>query len=444
MTYIEWDKQILGPISDTIGVEQGGCASDRIYRLVNNEQVKLAQDTQLGVDLDLAIGADGGVGRGVVSAVAQADDVALVSTSLRSLEALLHLTKLYCSRYQVKLVGSKTKLLVFTSKQTDIQSKVELAVTTISVDGVNISPSSQATHVGVVRSVDGNSSHISARLAAHRKAVFAVLRAGLAKGHKANPSACLRVESIFGMPVLLSGMSSLILSKADENMLDLYYKVHIQRLLKLHQSTPAPVVHFLAGTLPLRAHLHLRMLSLFGQLCRLREGDNILAVQASGVYSSADPSSRSWFWKLRQVCAQYGLPHPASWLVSKPTKLQVKKVTKSAVLEYWLAQLREKAESLSSLKYLQTKFLGLTRCHPLYWSCGSSPWEIEKATSQARLLSGRYRLEALSVHWVPWDMQGMCSLPLCWGPTRRPRAPLRPSFRHVPPCPMPQPLSGSS
>ena len=40
---------------------------------------------------------------------------------------------------------------------------------------------------------------------------------------------------------------------------------------------------------------------------------------------------------------------------------------------------------------------------------------MEKATIQAGLLSGRYRLEALSVHWVPWDMQGMCSLPLCWG-----------------------------
>ena len=156
------------------------------------------------------------------------------------------------------------------------------------------------------------------------------------------------------------------------------------------------------------------MLSLFGQLCRLREGDNILATQASGVYSSADPSSHSWFWKLRQVCVQYGLPHLASWLVSKPTKLQVKKVTKSAVLEYWIAQLREKAESLSSLKYLRTKFLGLTRCHPLYWSCGSSPWEIEMATSQARLLSGRYRVEALSGHWVPWNTEGMCTLPECW------------------------------
>ena len=31
-TFIEWDKELLGPIKDTQGVEQGGCPSDRIYR----------------------------------------------------------------------------------------------------------------------------------------------------------------------------------------------------------------------------------------------------------------------------------------------------------------------------------------------------------------------------------------------------------------------------
>ena len=89
-TFIEWDKEIPGPFSDTIGLEQGGCASDRFYRLVNNEQIKIAQDSELCVELDLAIRL---VTRGVVSAVAQADDVALVSTSLRSLQALLQLSR---------------------------------------------------------------------------------------------------------------------------------------------------------------------------------------------------------------------------------------------------------------------------------------------------------------------------------------------------------------
>ena len=32
-----------------------------------------------------------------------------------------------------------------------------------------------------------------------------------------------------------------------------------------------------------------------------------------------------------------------------------------------------------------------------------------------RLLSGRYRLEALSAHWMPGNKEGLCTLPGCWG-----------------------------
>jgi hypothetical protein len=108
------------------------------------------------------------------------------------------------------------------------------------------------------------------------------------------------------------------------------------------------------------------------------------------------------------------LPHPATWLTTKPSKLQVKQVARAAVHEYWLDKLRAQADKLDSLYYLRTRYLGLTRCHPLFSSCGSSPWEVEKATTQARLLSGRYRVEALTGHWIPWNRGGLCSLPDCW------------------------------
>ena len=320
----------------------------------------------------------------MLSAVGQSDDVALLSTSLSSLKALLQLTKIYCDKYQVKLVGSKTKLLVFTTKETEVQAKIELAATIISVDGQKIIPSTQATHVGVVRSVHGNAANIAARLSAHRRAVYSVLHGGLAKGHRANPAASIRVESVYGVSVLLSGLASLVLSSKEEKLLDQHYKVHIQRLLRLHQATSAPVVFLLAGCLPFPAQLHIRIFSMLGQLCRLREGDNILAKQATIVLSSASPSSKSWFWKLRMLCLQYGLPHPANWVSSQPTKIQVKSMAEAAVLQYWLHKLRSKADSLISLQYLKTEFMGLTRCHPLYRSCGSSPWEVEKATTQAR------------------------------------------------------------
>ena len=66
---------------------------------------------------------------------------------------------------------------------------MELALTTISVDGDVITPTTQATHIGVVRSPEVNGPNIVARLAANIRAVYSVLHAGLGKGHRTNPAA---------------------------------------------------------------------------------------------------------------------------------------------------------------------------------------------------------------------------------------------------------------
>ena len=134
---IKWEKEILGPIMDTQGMEQGGCASDKIYRQL---QLQTAQQSELGVDLGQVITAEGDHIRQVLSAAGLADDVVLLSSSVKSPKILLHLTKLYCYKFQVKLVWSKTKLLVFTTKKTEMQAKVELASTQLSVDDHDFFP----------------------------------------------------------------------------------------------------------------------------------------------------------------------------------------------------------------------------------------------------------------------------------------------------------------
>ena len=50
-TYVEWDKKLMGPICDLLGVEQGGCLSDRLYKLANNEQLSVAQQSKLGINI---------------------------------------------------------------------------------------------------------------------------------------------------------------------------------------------------------------------------------------------------------------------------------------------------------------------------------------------------------------------------------------------------------
>ena len=68
---MEWDKVLMGPIVDTIGVEQGGVNSDRLYKLCNNVQLTTAQLSGLGVHL----------GDIIVSSIGQADDTARVKLS---------------------------------------------------------------------------------------------------------------------------------------------------------------------------------------------------------------------------------------------------------------------------------------------------------------------------------------------------------------------------
>lgn len=91
-TYIEWQKEILCSFRDTKGVEQGGCASDK-YKLVNNEQLKTAQQSALDVDLGLVVTANGGLERPTLSAAGLADDVGLLSSTVGKSKLLLYLTK---------------------------------------------------------------------------------------------------------------------------------------------------------------------------------------------------------------------------------------------------------------------------------------------------------------------------------------------------------------
>ena len=58
--------------------------------------------------------------------------------------------------------------------------------------------------------------------------------------------------------------------------------------------------------------------------------------------------------------------------------------------------------------------MGLCSSHPIFRLCGPSPWEVQKAISQARLLSGIYRFKALSGHWTAWNRDGLCTLSACW------------------------------
>ena len=239
---------------------------------------------------------------------------------------------------------------------------------------------------------------------------MAVLPLGLARGHRGNPAASLRIHQIFATPVLFSGMGSLVLSSAEINMIDQYMKTTVQNLQKLMDKTPACVVAFLGGALPGIALLHLKQLTIFGMITRLKGSElHKFAIQ---VLTSARPSLNSWFQHVRGLCMLYQLPHPLSLLEEIRSKGKFEKLVKSRVLNYWECKLRLEASKLTSVPYFKPEFMSLTTPHPIWTSCGSNPFESHKAVTACRMLSGRYLTDKLQRHWTQ-NQNGYCRLPLC-------------------------------
>ena len=223
----------------------------------------------------------------------------------------------------------------------------------------------------------------------------------MARAHRGNPAASLFIYQMYASPVLFSGLGSLVLSDHETNMINQHHKDTLSNLQRLISLTPRPVVHFLAGVLPGTALLHLRQLSIFGMVTRLP--DNILHKHFVNILGYQTVSPGSWLHQIASLCLQYSLPHPASLLAAPLTRHSFKHLVKKKVISYWELQLRAEASTLTSLKFFNPHFMSLSSPHPVWTSAGSSPTKVAMACVQAKLLSGRYRTQALCSHWQNGD-----------------------------------------
>ena len=399
-TVYEWNGELMGPGRDDTGFEQGGINSSDFYKLYNNEQLSTAQASCLGIDL----------GSTVVSAIGQADDVILATNDIDNLRLLVTLTESYCAKYRVKLVPSKTKLIAYSTEgQKHLVEHAQLT-NLVTIGGEPVKFVDEAEHVGVVRNTSGNMPNIVKRISAHKKAMASVLSAGLARRHRGNPAASLRVQQLYGTSVLFSGLASLVLTNPEIKIVDLHHQKTVQNIQRLHDKTPRCVVFLLAGCLPGEAILHIKQLTLFAMICHLPSDP--LNVHGRKVLVTGSNTARSWFQQIRELCLQYQLQHPLLLLDDPPSKPTFKRLVKAKVVKYWEDFLRDKASRLPSLHYFIATSCSLKSPHPIWITAASNSFECHKSTILAKMMSGRYRTEYLSRHWSS-NKQGYCLADTC-------------------------------
>ena len=283
-TVYQWNGEMIGPAHDVTGFEQGGINSGDFYKLYNNEQLIRAQASCLGVNIKSS----------VISAVGQADDVILCSNNIENLKLLAKLTEIYCAEYRVKLVPSKTKLLGLSKPKHEFLVQYAKLTNRVTIEDVGVSFVEDAEHVGIIRSTHGNMPNILNRISCYKKALGAIGSSGMARSHRGNPAATIRVHKLYAEPILFTGLASLVLLSSEIKMISSHHKKTLQFLQRLHENTPRAVVYFLGGSLPAEALLHMRQLSLFIMIC-LCPNDPLFR-HGTYILNNCRPSSKSWFF----------------------------------------------------------------------------------------------------------------------------------------------------
>ncbi|CAC5367785.1 unnamed protein product [Mytilus coruscus] len=90
----------------------------------------------------------------------------------------------------------------------------------------------------------------------------------------------------------------------------------------------------------------------------------------------------------------YNLPFFLELFEKKYTKIEWKRLTKSATNEHWTNKLRLECEEKSTLQNLAISNLGIGVTHPVWATVSSSVSDIRKAITKSRMLTGIYLLQA--------------------------------------------------
>ena len=72
-------------------------------------------------------------------------------------------------------------------------------------------------------------------------------------------------------PVLLYGLEIIVPTGKSLTVLEVQYKRLIKQVLSIPSTVADPAVYLLSGALPVEAVIHKRILSLFGNLTRIRD-----------------------------------------------------------------------------------------------------------------------------------------------------------------------------
>ena len=380
---VKFRNQLTQQFKILQGVRQGGVTSTCDYKLYCNDLLDMAEDMDIGFKVD-------GLFLGTPTC---ADDIVLLGGSPFEIQCLLNLAKHYADKERYVLHPQKSMLSCYNVEQVWKDFLKEEGCITIGDTPITISD--EFTHLGINRhnSSLANTLLLGERIKLGRRTCYALMGAGMYAAKGTPVIISTKLYTTFVTPRMISGLESIVLSTKDLYHLELYHKSTLRILQGLPKFTASEGVYLLSGVKPIESYIHLRVLSLFGAICRMK-GSRIWNLAISQLASKSS-NSNSWFIHVSKLLEKYHLPDPVPLLCNPKEKLQWKNEAKRAVFGYWNNKLVSDAKEKSSLKHVHWNIPvnpSKNSTHRIWSCCSNNIILSSKAYTKVKIMLHVYGL----------------------------------------------------
>ena len=254
---IKWCSSLSTTFCVKNGVKQGGVLSPMLFNIYLDVLLKRLEQNDLGCH----------VGNRFTGCFAYADDIVLLSPTVKSLNSMLKICAEFSNEYNITFNSAKSKVIVYGRNTQNVE---------IMFQGNMILQSSSEKHVGNLIGTDSEIDQIKIRNACNE--MYAKVNLLLRQFGNAD---CLVIYKLFNQYCMSMYGSQLWKYEELKLMKPLYiaWRKCIRRILKIPNITHCNLVHLLCESSPLDTILHGRFLKFFKEACQSRNQLVCLAAQ---------------------------------------------------------------------------------------------------------------------------------------------------------------------
>ena len=370
---VRWKGRFTDSFPVQKGVRQGAVLSTTLYKLYINDLLQNLSSNDFGLK----------IGTIYMGTPTCADDQLLLSDSHEEMQAMINSCHIYSEQHQYTLHPVKstvTPYLNIPAATKDYQWK-------IGDDDMQTTPT--FTHLGLIWKEGKSNPDIESRIKTARRTVYALMGTGLHGTNGLSPAVSAHIIKIYVIPRLLYGLEAGILSKKQREDLGMYHKNLLRRIQGLPRSTATEAIYLLLGELPIDAEIDIRILTLYGAICRAEDNKTLRNLASRQLCLE---NKYSWFQEIIHIAFKYNIN--LSHTIEAPWRKNAwKDYVTDAVKTYWLKQLLESAAEKSSTKWMDLSNAINHNPHPMWIACKKSPRMVPAAVTRARLLTATYPVQ---------------------------------------------------